>query len=845
MSVWEDKKESISKRIKVVERSYKPSKFKIMCDPPVATAPFSITLDEDKCIGCAVCIRQCPSQTLTMTRRIAPSIIQSPACQFNCPAGTDIREYLKLISEGGSLENAWQIITNTNPFPSITGRVCPHPCESACNRTFLDAALNINCIERAVGDYGINRALAFNKPAEIINENVAVVGSGPSGMSCAYHLAKKGYQVTVFEASNKPGGMLRYAIPSYRLSEEIVDKEIKRITDLGVTIKLGVSVGSEITLGDLKNQFKAVYVAVGAQGSTSLKIPGEDEDNVIAGLVFLRAVKENEKLRIGNKVVVIGGGNTAIDAARSARRLGSKVTVLYRRTLTEMPANMSEVEAAREEGVQVEFLCSPVGISKKGMDSILTCQKMELGEPDTSGRPRPVAIKGSKFDIQYDTLITAIGQRLDTKGIESLVGELKWISADSLGKTHEGNVFAGGDAVNGPGLVAQAIGTGRKAALAIDAFIRGIKVELPEKKEISFKGIPLDKLHHLKDCQGIERSELKKGDVLYRLINPYSEENISFSDKQVVSESKRCMGCGLFKPEFTHIKDIPYFGKVCIACHVCGPACAQGAITMPYFYRVDEGRWATSHDIPIDVRDGLPNPLRLEHPAPLKEIDSQITETEKVIFNRRSSRVFKTNPLPKEIIERIIEAGRFAPTAGNCLGFKFIIITDRKLLDELNVATRDFLSLFASLYRSKSFLRMMLKKLLCIILPNATDPRPMAAISGILSPQFGYETEHVFFNAPCAILIVPHSLHISDPDLAVGIVGQNMVLAAHSLGLGTCYVGLAANTLKKDLKSKIRFRKKLGLKWPYEKPGIFIALGYPAVKTDGPAPREFPNVEWI
>ncbi|MRR37635.1 nitroreductase, partial [bacterium] len=291
--------------------------------------------------------------------------------------------------------------------------------------------------------------------------------------------------------------------------------------------------------------------------------------------------------------------------------------------------------------------------------------------------------------------------------------------------------------------------------------------------------------------------------------------------------------------------DTPYFGQVCLACHNCDAICPQGAISMKTFYRVDEGRWATDLDTPVDVQDGLPNPLRLDRPLPFKEIESGITETERIIYTRRSVRVFRKDPVPRHMIERILEAGRFAPTAGNCVGFKFIVITDRGLMDELSAATQNFLGLFTKIYMKKGPVMSLLKRLLCMILPNATDPRPMAAVTGLLSPQFGDGPMNVFFDAPCAIMVVPHALHISEPELGMGITCQNMVLAAHSLGLGTCYVGLVVNTLNKDPLSKIRFRKRLGLKWPYEKPSMLLLLGYPAVQTDGAVPRDFPRVDWL
>ncbi len=485
-----------------MSESFESSRFKFLNDPPVVSRPFSITVDQDKCIGCGVCIKQCPCQTLEMVPRKEASALAQPSCQHHCPAGTNIRDYLQILSKGGSFEDAWRIITQTNPMPAITGRVCPHPCESSCNRSGVDSSLNINGLERAVGDYGIEKGLAFEKPAKALTEKVAVIGSGPSGMSCAYQLARLGYQVTVYEANGKPGGMLTYAIPRYRLPEAVVDSELQKIIDLGITMKLGTTVGKDVLLDNLKKEFKAIYVAVGAQASAALGVKGEGAKGVYSGLAFLKSIKENSPLKLGKKVIVIGGGNTAIDSARAARRMGVDVTVLYRRTASEMPAYAAEVAAAQAEGVKIDFLCAPVGVSANGKGSV-SCVRMELAEPDESGRPRPMPIKGSDFEVAFDTLIAAVGQALLPEGFEALLGS-SWIGADELGQTSQKGIFAGGDAASGPGLVAEAIGAGSKAALAIDAFINGKKAGLPEKKEISYKDVPLN------DWPKMARSDAKE-----------------------------------------------------------------------------------------------------------------------------------------------------------------------------------------------------------------------------------------------------------------------------------------------------------------------------------------------
>lgn len=813
--------------------SFKSSKFKYLNDPPVVSRPFSIKVDQDKCIGCGVCIKQCPCQTLEMVPKKEASNLQQPSCQHHCPAGTNIRDYLQILSKGGSLEDAWRIITQTNPMPAITGRVCPHPCESSCNRSGVDNSLNINGLERAVGDYGIEKGLAFEKPAKALKEKVAVIGSGPSGMSCAYQLARLGYQVTVYEANGKPGGMLTYAIPRYRLPEAIVDSELQKIIDIGITMKLCTTVGKDVLLDDLKKEFTAIYVAVGAQAGTVLGIKGEDAKDVYSGLAFLKAIKDNNPLKLGKKVVVIGGGNTAIDSARAVLRMGSDVTILYRRTASEMPAHEAEVEAAQAEGVKIDFLCAPVSLSANGKGSV-SCVRMELGEPDESGRPRPMPVKGSDFEVAFDTLIAAVGQALLPNGFEGLLGS-SWIGADELGRTSQKGIFAGGDATSGPGLVAEAIGAGSKAALAIDAFINGRNVSLPEKKEISYKDVPLN------DWPKLVRSEVKELLVEQRLADANAEVNMPLSPEQAQSEGKRCLGCGMQEPKFT---GMPYFGKVCLACHNCEAICPQGALSFPYYYQVDKGRWAYDFDY-AEQGQGMPNPLMLEKTVPFSEIESQLTDVERVIYRRRSVRVYKKDPVPKEMIKRVLEAGRFAPSAGNCQGWKFVVVTDRKLMDDLSASTIKFLNIFTKLYQGKGPGRTFLKKMLAFIKPNAIDMRPMVAIQALSTPKFGEGKLDCFFGAPVAIILVTHHLHVSEPELGMGICGQNMVLAAHSLGLGTCYVGFISNALNLDPITKMKFRKKLGIEWPYDSVATVLTLGYPAVPIDKPVDREFPKVAWV
>ncbi len=472
---------------------------------------------------------------------------KTPPCIAQCPNGTDIREWLNVIAQaqayGRSNEQAFQIawekITERNPFPSVCGRVCPHPCEEACNRKDKDGAVAINALERFVGDFAIARKLKFSRLSEESRaEKVAVVGAGPAGLSCAYQLARRGYKVTVFEAFSHAGGMLRYGIPRYRLPREVLDAEIQNILDLGVELRCGVVIGKDVSLEQLRQEYRAVFVGIGAHKGLKLRVPGEDAPNVVTGTGFLNQVNSGEEVQVGNRVLVIGGGDTAIDAARVSRRLGAEVTILYRRTRAEMPAIKPEIEGALEEGVRIEFLAAPVEILLQDGQAVgARCIRMELGAPDASGRPRPVPKPGTEFDVEATAIIAAVSQEPEFEGFSSLRDKPDWIKADGWGTTRLEGVFAGGDDIE-LGLVTTAISQGRFAAEAIDAHFRGVPLVKPTlpppitSERLKLNWYPASARHERARLPAAERTmetEIESG----------------LAESAAVEEAKRCMSCGM------------------------------------------------------------------------------------------------------------------------------------------------------------------------------------------------------------------------------------------------------------------------------------------------------------
>jgi formate dehydrogenase major subunit len=473
-------------------------------------------------------------------------------CTTACPAHIDVQGYIALISRGAYKE-ASELIRENLPLPATIGRVCPHPCEEACRRNLVDQPLSIRNLKRFAGDYEI--AYGYKKLPEKqppTNKRVAVVGSGPAGLTAAYYLSLIGHEVVVFEALPKAGGMLRYGIPDYRLPQDILDNEIDTILSLGVELQTEKALGKDFTIKSLKNDgFQAVFLGIGAHNSYKMRIEGEDLDGVWLGTDFLRMITLGTPPALKDKsVAIIGGGNTAIDASRSALRLEAKeVTILYRRSRVEMPAGTWEIEEAEEEGIKLNFLAAPVRIiGKKGSVSELECIKMVLGEPDASGRRRPVPVPGSEFTIPVDIVIAAVGQMPDLSCLSEdqdlELGRQNIKVDDETMMTNINGVFSGGDCVIGAATAIEAVAAGKTAALSIDNFL---KTGVPLKPPMPFSIIKGD----LEEIDTMEYTDIER--VPRRGVptlrpderkHDFTEFEKPYAEDMALKETERCLECG-------------------------------------------------------------------------------------------------------------------------------------------------------------------------------------------------------------------------------------------------------------------------------------------------------------
>ncbi len=473
---------------------------------------------------------------------VCKGLVKAP-CSHTCPAGVDVPRYIRFISQG-QFDQALAVIREKIPFPSVCGRVCPHPCEAKCRRGLLDDSIAIRVLKRFAAERGNGLWKMRAKIAPATGKQVAIIGSGPAGLTAAYYLAKRGHTVTAFEALPEPGGMMRYGIPEYRLPREVLTEEIEEIRNVGVDIRTNAKINS--LDGLFAGGYNAIFLAIGAHQGAKLRIEGEDSPEVMEGISFLREINMGNKVRVGNRVAIIGGGNVAIDASRNALRLGAKeVTIIYRRTRTEMPASEEEINEAIHEGVKIEFLAAPIRIERKDSVVELICIHMKLGAVDTSGRRRPVPIEGSEFSSSFNTVIAAIGQMPETPdqfGLPLGRGNTFQVDTYTLATGREA-VFAGGDAVTGPATVIEAIAAGRQAAISIDKYLGG-------KGVIDEKLAPPEELEALPEIDEGEKHRLPIPTLpLGERLGSFAEVELSLSEELAIEEATRCLRCDLEERE--------------------------------------------------------------------------------------------------------------------------------------------------------------------------------------------------------------------------------------------------------------------------------------------------------
>ncbi|TET76305.1 MAG: FAD-binding protein, partial [Candidatus Cloacimonadota bacterium] len=486
------------------------------------------------------------------TAAVCNEIISSP-CQHTCPIDTEAQVYIALIAKK-KYKKALEIIKKDNPFASVLSRVCNHPCEAKCRASEGGEPIAIRNLKRFVTDYGLKKGLMLKAESGKKNgkDKVAIVGSGPAGLTCGYYLAQKGYKVTVFEKLPVVGGMLTVAIPEYRLPKNILDADIEYIKSAGIEIKTNSELGKDFSLDSLFEEgYKAVFIATGAHKSLKLNIPGEDSKGVLPSMKVLSSINLGKEIEIGKRVGVVGGGNSAVDAARAVLRTGKpeSVTIFYRRTVAEMPAFKEEVEAALEEGIKIEFLTVPKNIISDG-GNLKACEfiKMKLVDVDKSGRRRPIPIEGSEFKVELDTLVVAISEQPDSSYVKKETGlEIsKWqtiVVDPETFATHREGVFAGGDVVTGPNTVVDAVATGKITAESIDMFINGR--EIKREYKITKPSMYIEPVELSEE----EVLEANRAQMAYLSVddrkNNFKEVEQGFSEEIAIKEARRCLRCDL------------------------------------------------------------------------------------------------------------------------------------------------------------------------------------------------------------------------------------------------------------------------------------------------------------
>ena len=534
--------------------------------------PFAITLDPGSSLA---------NKTGTWRTERPVYVDRLPPCNAQCPAGEDIQGWL-FHAESGDYESAWRHLTRDNPFPAIMGRVCYHSCEGVCNRAKIDAAVGINSVERFLGDEALKRGWRFKAPATESGKQVLVVGAGPSGMSAAYHLRRMGHRVTVKEAGPLLGGMMRFGIPKYRLPREVLEAEMQRVVDMGVKVELNTRVAN-IATAMQEGHFDAAFLAVGAHIAKRAFIPAKDSSRILDAISVLRSMEGEDQPMLGRRVVVYGGGNTAIDVARTAKRLGAtEAIIVYRRTRERMPAHDFEVEEALEEGVMVKWLST---IRQAG-EGALTIEKMTL---DEKGNPQPT---GELETLEADSLILALGQDVDLSLLEGVPGlEIRdgvvQVDAATMMPGHQG-LFAGGDMVPAERNVTVAVGHGKKAARHIDAWLQGTQIAQPVKHAPA----TFERLNpwYYSDAPKTVRPQLE----MARRTSSFDEVQGGLTEGNALFEARRCLSCGnCFEcdncygvcPDNAVIKlgagkRFQFNYDYCKGCGVCVAECPCGAIDM-------------------------------------------------------------------------------------------------------------------------------------------------------------------------------------------------------------------------------------------------------------------------
>ena len=597
----------------------------------VIRSNFTAEVDEAKCVACGQCVESCPANALKLGQKLCSKADLTPPdykkmadslwskkdwnvdyrdnredvvatgtapCKTACPAHIAVQGYLKLAAQGKYTE-ALALIKKENPFPAVCGRICNHRCETECTRGSVDEAVAIDEVKRFIADHDLHEATRYippmvNQIGRPYTEKIAVVGAGPAGMSCAFYLAEKGYPVTVFDKNKVPGGMLTLGIPSFRLEKDVVNAEIDILRAMGVEFKCGVEVGKDVTLQQLRDEgYKGFYLAIGAQKSAPVGVPGEELKNVWGGVDFLRQVNLGKKPFVGKKCAVIGGGNVAMDVCRSALRLGARDTcVLYRRSRDEMPAAADEMEEAEKEGVRFRFLAAPVEfLGEEGKVKVVRVELMELGEPDEKGRRKPVGT-GKYETIEVDSVIGAIGQTVDWGALDTgALVKTKKGTAEADGFTYQTaqpDIFVGGDVFTGPKFAIDAIAAGKEAAVSLHRFVHPGQSLTAGRDRREYRA--LDKDSALIPVSGFDNDSRQAPGYNAAKARSFGDARVTFSEEQVKKETARCLGCGATKVD----------AYLCIGCGLCTTKCRFDAIHLKKTRDWEAGKFET---MPIKVAE--------------------------------------------------------------------------------------------------------------------------------------------------------------------------------------------------------------------------------------------------